>query len=149
MSDSIDTDRLTFLFERTYAASAEAVFDAWTKPDQVTQWWDPSGKRLVSCTIDLRPKGAFRFETDGHAPPFEGTYVSVERPRRLVFEAMGAVGTVAIAQKGAQTHLSVTIQSPSREHFEMFMKLGVNEGTAQTLNNLGDHVTGRRQVATR
>lgn len=126
----------TIEFERTLPCAPEDAFDAWTDPAQLSQWWDPSGAPLTSCTIDLRPAGAFRFVTAGHAPPFEGTYRHIERPSRLEFDAMGAVGTVRFTAVGDQTHMRVSICSPSAEHFEMFLKLGVDQGTAITLDNL-------------
>jgi uncharacterized protein YndB with AHSA1/START domain len=133
----LDRATFTITFERTLAASREQVFDAWTKSEHVTQWWDPTGTPLTECTIDLRPGGAFRFVNRGqHGPPFEGAYRVIERPAKLVFDALGAVGTVLLESRGGNTHLSVTIRCTSAEHFEQFVKLGVDEGTARTLDNL-------------
>jgi hypothetical protein len=63
-------------------------------------------------------------------------YQVVERPARLVFDALGAHGTVAIAARGGRTELVVTIRSPSAEHFETFRAVGVGENTGRTLDNL-------------
>jgi uncharacterized protein YndB with AHSA1/START domain len=141
MSDAIDKHGHTILFERTLEATAEAVFDAWTQPEEIAQWWDPTGEPLVSCTIDLKPKGTFRFVMHGHAPPFEGTYLVVDRPRRLEFEAMGAKGTVTLHPHGKNTRMNVSIRCASAEHFETFLKLGVQAGTSVTLNNLVAHMS--------
>lgn len=136
MADSIDRTERTFHFERLLDASPDDVFDAWTKPDELSQWWDPTGKRLTACSIDLKVNGAFRFVSDGHAPPFEGIYRVVDRPSRLEFEAMGAYGTIKLETQGGKTRMHVSIRSPSPEHFEMFLKLGVNVGTSTTFDNL-------------
>jgi uncharacterized protein YndB with AHSA1/START domain len=143
MSDLIDKEQKTVSFERVLSASPEEVFDAWTKPEQMTQWWDPTGTPLVSCSIDLKPRGAFRFVTAGHAPPFEGVYELIERPSRLHFSAMGANGTVSLRRHEKGTLMSVSIQCSSTEHFEMFVKLGVQTGTSKTLDNLVAFVSGR------
>lgn len=86
--------------------------------------------------------------SDGHAPPFEGKYSVVERPRRLEFDAMGAHGTILLTPKDGKTQMHVSIRSPSSEHFEMFLKLGVAAGTSATFDNLAVFVTssssGRR-----
>ncbi|MFO0675765.1 MAG: SRPBCC domain-containing protein [Polyangiaceae bacterium] len=132
----IDSATHTIHFERTIDASPERVFDSWTKAENVSQWWDPSGKPLVACTIDLRVGGSFRFVTDGHAPPFEGTYKTLERPAKLVFEALGSVGTVSIEKRGGKTHLHVSIRCASAEHLAQFQKIGVDQGTNVTLDNL-------------
>ena len=75
-----------------------------------------------------------------HAPPFEGAYRVIERPARLVFDALGAVGTVLLQSRGTKTHLTVTIQCASAEHLEQYVKLGVDAGTNQTLDNLVAYV---------
>lgn len=143
MNDTIDKEQKTVSFERILTASAEDVFDAWTQPEQMTQWWDPTGAPLVSCSIDLKPNGAFRFVTAGHAPPFEGVYEVIERPRRLEFRALGAKGTVTLQRHSRGTLMSVSIQCPSTEHFEMLVKLGVQTGTSKTLDNLVELLAGR------
>ncbi len=135
----LDPATFTITFERSIAASVEQIFDAWTQPEHISQWWDPTGAPLVACTIDLRPGGAFRFVTDGHAPPFEGAYRVVERPSKLVFDAMGSTGTVLLERKGGKTHLTVTIRCASAEHLEQFVKIGVDVGTNKTLDNLVVH----------
>jgi uncharacterized protein YndB with AHSA1/START domain len=136
----LDRATSTITFERTLAASREQVFDAWTKPERVAQWWDPTGTPLVECTIDLRAGGAFRFVNDGHSPPFAGVYTIIERPAKLVFDALGAVGTVLVESRGATTHLTVTIRCASAEHLEQFVKMGIDVGTNQTLDNLVAYV---------
>ncbi len=134
----LNRDTFTITFERSLAASREQVFDAWTKPEHVTQWWDPTGTPLTECVIDLRPGGTFRFVNRGkaHAPPFEGAYRVIERPDRLVFDALGAVGTVLLESRGTGTQLTVTIRCASAEHFEQFVKLGVDANTSRTVDNL-------------
>jgi uncharacterized protein YndB with AHSA1/START domain len=142
---TLDRATHTMTFERLLSVPREQVFDAWTKPEHVTQWWDPTGTPLSECTIDLRPGGTFRFVNQGnaHAPPFEGAYRVIERPAKLVFDALGAVGTVLLEKRGADTHLTVTIRCASAEHLEQLVKVGVDAGTNQTLDNLVAYVQKR------
>lgn len=136
MQATINQETLTIAFERKIKASRADVFDAWTKPEQIAEWWDPTGARLVTCEIDLRPGGTFRFVNEGHSPPFAGTYSVVEHPSRLVFEAMGSVGTVTLETAGGATRMSVTIRCASKEALEHFVALGVATNTDRTLDNL-------------
>lgn len=147
MTHTIDRDRTTIGFERQLDATPDEAFAAWTEPAQVTAWWDPTGAPLVACAIDLRPGGRFRFVTAGHAPPFEGTYEAIERPGRLAFDAMGAHGVVTFAAHAGGTRMQVSITSPSVEHFEMFLRLGVATGTGVTLDNLARHLGTRGKLA--
>ena len=51
-------------FVRTYAAPRQLVWDAWTDPDQMAQWWGPRGVSTPreSIELDLRPGGRMRFD---------------------------------------------------------------------------------------
>lgn len=139
---TVDRATFTITFQRTFTASREDVFDAWTQPEQIAEWWDPSGAPLSECTIDLRPGGAFNFvnRDSAHGPPFAGVYRSIKRPAKLVFEALGATGTVTLERREDRTHMTVSIRCASPEHLEQLLKVGVDVGTDRTLDNLVAHL---------
>lgn len=140
----VDPSTLTITFQRTLAAPPDEVFDAWTDPEAMRAWWDPTGTPLAACTIDARAGGKFEFTmSSGHAPPFAGVYRVVDRPTRIVFDAMGAVGTVRLEAAGATTNMTVTIRCASAEHLAKFLELGVAEGTDRTLDNLVARIARR------
>ena len=73
--------------ERTFDATAEEVFDAWTSPEVLRRWfhsepdWD-----TPTAEVDLRVGGRVRVamrETDGTEHAMGGTYTLIERPHRL------------------------------------------------------------------
>jgi len=139
----IDRNNFTITFTRTFAASREQVFDAWTQPKHIEHWWDPSGVPLSECVVDLRPGGAFKFTNrdSAHSPPFAGVYKVIKRPSELLFEALGSVGTVRLETSAAVTQMTVSIRCASEEHLGQFLKLGVDVGTARTLDNLVGYVS--------
>jgi len=143
----VDTAAHCIRLERRFVAPPELVFEAWTRPEHMACWWDPTGEPLLVCEIDLRPGGAFRFVTRTHpALPFAGVYGDIDPPHRLTFEAMGAVGCVLIAADGDATRLLVEIQCASQEHLQQFLRAGVDQGTSGTLDNLVAYL-GARQVS--
>lgn len=138
---TIDRPAYTIRFIRDFAAPPEAVFDAWTDPRQMTMWWDAGGKPLTRCEIDLRVGGDFVFVSPSHAHmPFTGTYQQIAPPHLLVFEAMGATGRVMLADHDGGTRMTVEIVCGSAEHLDDYIKLGVANGTSQTLDNLVAHL---------
>ena len=50
---------------RIYDASKEQVWDAWTDPEQVGQWWGPRGFTLTTHGKDLRPGGYWSYTMHG------------------------------------------------------------------------------------
>jgi uncharacterized protein YndB with AHSA1/START domain len=140
---TIDRSTFTITFARKFAAPAERVFSAWTEAEHIRHWWDPSGTPLSECTVDLRPGGSFKFTNrdSAHSPPFAGVYRVVERPSLLVFDALGALGSVRLEETSGTTHMIVSIRCASAEHLDQFLKLGVDVNTERTLDNLVAYVS--------
>lgn len=74
--------------ERTFAASPEQVFDAWTSPEVMRRWfhcepdWD-----TPEAEVDLRVGGKVRVvmrRPDGTRAGGQGEYTVIDRPHRLV-----------------------------------------------------------------
>jgi uncharacterized protein YndB with AHSA1/START domain len=143
---NLDIDRVahTIRLTRVFDAPRADIFQAWTRPEHVSCWWDAAGGPLTVCEIDLRPGGAFRFVSEGHPDmPFTGTYREIAPPDRLVFEAIGATGRVLLKDVAGKTHMTVEIECRSAEQLEQYLKMGVDVGTSQTLDNLVDYVRRR------
>ena len=133
---------------RSFAAPRGVVFDAWTKPEHVAQWWDPSRTPLATCEIDLRPNGAFRFVhqgAPGSAHSFTGIYREIEPPKRLVFTTKSpsgakSVGTLIFAEHEGVTSLTMTIACESKADRDVLLKMRVDVGTIRTLDNLDEYL---------
>jgi uncharacterized protein YndB with AHSA1/START domain len=143
----VDRDARTIILTRTFTTPREQVFEAWTRPQHVACWWDPSGARLAECEIDLRPGGAFKFVNRGShgIPPFSGIYREIVPPEQLIFEAMGAIGKVLLKDVGSKTLMTVSIECGSTAHLDQFLQMGVDVGTSQTLDNLVAYLSAKRQ----
>ena len=137
----IDHATNTIRFVLSFAAPADLVFEAWTRPEQVRCWWDAAGEPLTVCEIDLRPGGHFRFVSRAHPEmPFSGVYLEIAPPDRLVFEALNSTGRVLLASADGKTRITVEIACGSAGQLEQFVKMGVAAGTSQTLDNLSAYI---------
>ena len=74
--------------ERTFAASAEDVFDAWTSAEVMRRWFHPAPAwSTPQADVDLRVGGRVRIvmrRPDGTEAGAQGEYTLIDRPRRLV-----------------------------------------------------------------
>ena len=74
--------------ERTFAAPAEDVFDAWTSPEVMRRWLHPAPDwETPEAEVDLRVGGRVRVvmrRPDGSEVEARGEYTLIDRPRRLV-----------------------------------------------------------------
>jgi uncharacterized protein YndB with AHSA1/START domain len=140
----IDRQTHSIRLTRVFDASPLEVFEAWTKPEHVTCWWDPVGRPLAVCEIDLRLGGAFIFVPEGRPDmPFSGTYREIVPNERVVFETGGATGRIILIEVQRRTRLTVEIQCRSAEHLDAFLKAGVDVGTSRTLDNLVAYLSKR------
>jgi len=62
-------------FEKTYDAPVEQVWQAWTDPAQLKQWWGPNDVSIPECEVDLRVGGKFYIvmEAGEAMGPYKGT----------------------------------------------------------------------------
>ncbi len=78
-----------FRLERTFAASPDEVFDAWTSPEVLKRWWGARPTWTTpTCEVDLRVGGHYALhmlDDDGELHIVGGEYREIERPRRLVY----------------------------------------------------------------
>jgi len=74
--------------ERTFAASAEEVFDAWTSAEVMRRWFHcATDWETPVAEVDLRVGGKVRVvmrKPDGTEVQAQGEYTLIDRPHRLV-----------------------------------------------------------------
>ena len=76
------------VIQRTFGASAGAVFDAWTQPDVIRRWLFVSdANEIRHIEVDLRVGGRFSIVELSGRDVIEhfGEYSAVDRPNRLDF----------------------------------------------------------------
>ena len=131
---------------RTYAAPRQLVWDAWTDPDQIAQWWGPRGISTPreSIELDLRLGGRMRFymvdDATGERYPNSGTILELDPPSRIVWADDGfldgtgkARATVTfIAIDEATTTLRVRVVAD----FTDTVRAGAEQGWASQLDKL-------------
>jgi uncharacterized protein YndB with AHSA1/START domain len=77
----------TIIITRRFDFPIERVFDAWLDPAQARKFlFAVPGRTMVRVDIDARVGGSFNItRRDDEDTEHVGTYVEIDRPRRLVF----------------------------------------------------------------
>ncbi len=133
-------------FVRTYNAPRQLVWDAWTDPDQMAQWWGPRGIKTPreSIELDLRPGGRIAFdmvdEATGNRYPNSGTILELDPPARLVWSDDGfadgsgkGTATVTFTEVNASsTRLTVHLVAD----FSETVRAGAEQGWGSQLDKL-------------
>jgi len=90
MSETPDHGSLALRIERTFAAPAQAVFDAWTSVEVLRRWWHAEHDwETPIAEVELRVGGTIRLvmrdPVDGAEYGGSGEFTVIVPPRRLAF----------------------------------------------------------------
>lgn len=136
--------------ERLIDAPRARVYEAWTKPEQMKEWFAPRPFQLVVKSMDFRPGGGFVMAMrgpDGSDFPFTGTYREIVPGERLVWNSEfpgdpkdNMTTVVTFQDRGGKTALTA-VQSAKvmTKTMEMASK-GANQGWNMTLDQLAGFV---------
>lgn len=119
------------LITRTFDAPRQLVWQAWTDPKHIMQWWGPAGFNNETCASDLRVGGRFQLEMrapDGNVYPCIGTFREIVEHERIVYDGEAAEGhpcgagipplavvTVSFAEQNGKTRLTLHTRFASLE----------------------------------
>jgi uncharacterized protein YndB with AHSA1/START domain len=149
---------LDLLLEREVDVAPEAVWAAWTRPEQVVKWFTPAPWQTVDCEIDLRPGGVFRTvmrSPEGEDFPNVGCYLEVVPVERLVWTTALAPGYRPLAEPAGGLLLTAVISleptatgtlyralaiHPDADTRERHDAMGFQEGWGAALSQLVDMV---------
>ncbi len=148
-NQATDTSEREIVATRIFDAPRQLVWDAFTQPQHIAQWWGPRGFTNTIHAMDVRPGGAWTFimhGPDGVDYNNEITYVEVVRPERLVY-VHGPYPrfdvTVTFAEDGGRTRLTMrSIFETAAAREQVVEEFGALEGMHQTLDRLGEFLAG-------
>lgn len=127
---------------RYYDAPLNAVWAAWTDPQQAAQWWGPRGFTITTHSKDLRPGGHWHYTMhgpDGVDYPNRTTYFEVEEQAKLVYDHGANENqpplfrvTVLFSVENGKTKMEMTMALATKEAAEktaQFVKAAGGNGT--------------------
>jgi uncharacterized protein YndB with AHSA1/START domain len=153
-SDSLDLahNPRAIIAVRIFDAPRELVFDAWTDPKHLAQWWGPNGFTTTTSDFDLRSGGVWRFVMhgpDGRDYQNRITFNEIVKPRRIhyrhggddEFHPEGFEVNVTFEDIGGKTRLTMEMLFPSAaERDRVIKEYGADQGLTQTLSRRADYV---------
>jgi uncharacterized protein YndB with AHSA1/START domain len=160
---------MPFVISRVFDAPREAVWQAWTEPERLKQWWGPKGSKVHTCKVDLRPGGVFLYGMrmpDGGDVWGRFVYREIVPPKKLVFIVsfsdpqsgitrhpwnanwpLQTMSTVEFEEQGAG-RTKVTVRWTPHEASEIERKTfdegrdSMKQGWGGTLEQLTDYLKG-------
>jgi uncharacterized protein YndB with AHSA1/START domain len=131
-------------------APVAQVWEAWTRPEQIAQWWGPTGFTSTIHTLDLVAGGEWRLTLhgpDGKNYPNRSVFLEIVPHKKIVFQHYNPnyIATIVFEPHEAGTLLDWTGSFETIELFETVVRVfKADEGLHQNVEKL-DHYLQQKQ----
>lgn len=143
----------SLVLERIFDAPPEKVWQAWSTPEILVQWWAPRPWSTPVCEMEMRAGGKFHFVMKGpEGEEFDnnGVFLEVIPGHKIVttdaFKPgwtpagpfMVAIVTMAPIEGGRKTKYTATAMHWTAEAREQHEKMGFHEGWGKCADQLAE-----------
>jgi len=135
---------------RMLDAPRDLVWEVWTNPDHIKEWWGPNGFSLTTNSMTVAPGKVWDFIMHGMGQDWDNKieYVEVNKPSLLTYKHSGAASedynfTVSVSFEELEGKTLLTMRSVFKSKAiieELNKKVNAIEGGKQTLNRLEDYI---------
>lgn len=149
---TVDKENHTISVKKEFNADIEMVWDAWTRPELLDQWWGPKPWRAETKSMDFREGGSWLYAMIG--PEGEkhwsiANYVSIQNQKLFTLKAgfCDEEGNINpefaqnfwennFTEKGNIVEVYVLIKFNDLEHLQQYTDMGFKEGFTICLQQL-------------
>jgi uncharacterized protein YndB with AHSA1/START domain len=130
---------------REFAAPAQLVFDAWTKPELLQRWLGVrAGWTMPVCEVDLRVGGKYRWvwrkDSKGIEMTVRGVYQEIVAPERIVCTESfddpwypgEALDTYTFEENDGKTISKITMRFESKEGRDGVLASPMDQGVEES-----------------
>lgn len=155
---SLDPKR-DLTIERAIDAPPHLIWQAWTKPEHLKQWFTPRPWKTAECEVDLKPGGIFRVVMQSQEgelyPNLDACYLEIVENERLVWTMGLEPGyrpatqkspdspfftcIVSIKPKGKGSLYSIVAMHRDEENCKQHDAMGFYEGWGTVVDQLAEY----------
>jgi PhnB protein len=138
---------------RLLNAPIELVWEVWTNPDHIKNWWGPNGFTNTISKMDLKPEGEWDLVMhgpDGTDYKNKSIFKEVVKHKKLVYEHVTGpkfTATITFKAEGNKTQLDWHMLFSSKEEFIQTVKtFKADEGLKQNVEKLDLYLQTRIEL---
>lgn len=146
----VDKEAKTVSISREFAAELALVWDAYTKPELLDQWWAPGPWMSRTKAMDFKvggrrfyamvsPEGDERWAVQKYTsitPKTNFKFFNAFADKYENLELPGSDWDLSFSDQGGTTKVSISIYNESLERLEKMIEFGFREGTMAQIQNL-------------
>ena len=136
---------------RILNAPVELVWEVWTKPEHIANWWGPNGFTTTISKMDLTAGGEWDLVMhgpDGTDYKNKSIFKEVVLHKKIVYEHVSApkfVSTISFEAQGEQTQITWHMLFETAEQFIQVVKtFKADEGLKQNVEKLEAYLAGMK-----
>lgn len=147
---TLDKENNTVNIEREFNADLNLVWEAWTNPEILDQWWAPKPFESKTKYMDFKvggsrfyamvsPEGNENWQIQEYTainPKTNFNFLSVFADKDENRFLPGSNWTLNFSEQNGITTVDISIYNESRERLEKMIEMGFKEGFTMTLNEL-------------
>ena len=135
----------TLTIEKVLDAPISLVWDAWTKPEHIANWWGPKGMETKIINHDFEVGGSWKYSMmmpDGNEFIAEGTYAEIEEPNKIItsadFKPMteGVTMYVLLSESDGKTNFTFHVVHETEEYCKQQEEMGFYNGWGSVFERL-------------
>ena len=131
------------IITRKINAPVELVWEVWTTPEHIANWWGPDGFTNTITKMEVRPEGVWELVMhgpDGTDYPNKSIFREVLPLKKIVYEHVSEphiLATITFESQGKQTFIHWHMLFDSREEFiEVVKRHKADTGLKQNVEKL-------------
>jgi uncharacterized protein YndB with AHSA1/START domain len=140
---------------RDFNAPRALVWEMFTKPEHLRQWWGHGHLEVTHCEVDLRVGGKYRYvgkTPDGRVVPFCGEHLEIVPPERIVFTEIFDVDmarehpstvTTTFTEQGGKTTMRLVARYDSKQTRDIVLQSGMETGAAAGYDKIEEMLRDR------
>lgn len=139
------------IISRKLNAPVELVWEAWTKPEHIANWWGPNGFTNTINVMDMTLGGEWNLVMhgpDGTDYKNKSIFKEIIPFKRIVYEHVsspGFIATVDFEEQGDQTLINWHMLFETAEQFIQVVKtFKADEGLKQNIAKLEVYLSGMK-----
>jgi uncharacterized protein YndB with AHSA1/START domain len=133
---------------RTLNAPVSLVWEVWTKPEHIKNWWGPNGFTNTIHLMEVKPKGEWEFimhGPDGTDYKNKNVFMEVVQHKKIVYDHVTAPihrATITFEEQGSKTILTFQMVFETAEVKEQIVKtFKADSGLQQTVTHLEEYLS--------
>lgn len=146
-----NTEHRQLSISRTLKAPITLVWEVWTNPGHIAQWWGPDGFTNTIQQMDLTEGGEWKLTMhgpDGTNYPNRSIFKEIVPHEKIVFEHFNPhfITTIVFEPNGEETHMSWTAVFDTEEMLQTIIKAHkADEGMKQNIAKLENYISQLKQ----